>query len=411
VEGDEVETLELVPSSVVAGGDALARDADGRIVFVQGALPGERVRVAVTQRKRDFARATTTEVLDGVDGRVAPPCPEVRAGCGGCDYQWITPALQRRLKVDIVTDALRRLGRVEDPEVREGPALATDAYRTTVRCVVVDGRAGYRQRSSHDAIAVERCLVAHPLIDSLIEGGRFGGAREVTLRAGAATGERLALVAPRTAATTLPDDVVVVGEDELRRGRRAWYHEEVAGRRWRISARSFFQVRPDGAEALVDQVRAEVADLIDGDRDARTVVDAGAGVGLLAGTVGAELAGTGGRVLAIERGASAVADARTNLADLPVTMIQRTIEAWRPERASVVLADPSREGLGRKAVEVLAATGAERLVLVSCDPAALGRDTRLLAERGLRPVRSTLVDLFPQTSHVEVVTRFDRSPA
>jgi 23S rRNA (uracil1939-C5)-methyltransferase len=407
VEGDEVETLELVPSSVVAGGDALARDPDGRIVFVHGALPGERVRVAVTQRKRDFARATTTEVLDEVDGRVAPPCPEVLAGCGGCDYQWIAPALQRRLKVDIVTDALRRLGRVEDPDVRAGPVLATDAYRTSVRCVVVDGRAGYRRRQSHDAVAVERCLVAHPLVDSLIEGGRFGDAREVTLRAGAATGERLALVAPRTSTPALPDDVVVVGEDELRRGRRAWYHEEVAGRRWRISARSFFQVRPDGAEALVDQVRADVADLAPG---GHTGIVAGAGVGRLAGTVGAELAGADGRVIAVERGASAVADARKNLADLPVIVVQRTIETWRPERASVVLADPSREGLGVKAVEALAATRAERFVLVSCDPAALGRDARLLGTLGYRAVQSTLVDLFPHTSHVEVVTRFDRSP-
>jgi 23S rRNA (uracil1939-C5)-methyltransferase len=126
--------------------------------------------------------------------------------------------------------------------------------------------------------------------------------------------------------------------------------------------------------------------------------------------VGAELAGADGRVIAVERGASAVADARKNLADLPVTVVQRTIETWRPERASVVLADPSREGLGAKAVEALAATRAERFVLVSCDPAALGRDARLLGTLGYRAVRSTLVDLFPHTSHVEVVTRFDRSP-
>jgi 23S rRNA (uracil1939-C5)-methyltransferase len=191
------ESLELVPTTVVAGGDALARDAEGRVVFVRGALPGERVVAAVTERRRDFARAVTTEVVEAMPGRVAPPCPEVEAGCGGCDYQWITPAEQRRLKVGIVADALRRLGRIEDPEVRDGPALAVEDYRTSVRCVVVDGRAGFRRRHQHDGLAVERCLVAHPLVDDMIEHGRFGAAREVTLRAGARTGERLALVSPR----------------------------------------------------------------------------------------------------------------------------------------------------------------------------------------------------------------------
>jgi 23S rRNA (uracil1939-C5)-methyltransferase len=399
------ETLELAPTSVVAGGDALARDPEGRVVFVQGALPGERVMALITERKRDFARAVTTDVIVGQPGRSDPPCPQVAAGCGGCDFQWIDPDTQRRLKVDIVTDAFRRLGRIQEPDVRPGVPLDATAYRTSVRCMVIDGRAGYRRHRSHEGLIVERCLVAHPLVAQLIEQGRFGSAREVTLRAGARTGERLALVAPRIDPDVdLPDDVVVVGADELRKGRRAWYHEEAAGRRWRVSARAFFQIRPDGADALVDAVRSAVTDLGTGNR----VVDAGAGVGLFAGTVGMELAGDDGHVVALERSASAVADAKVNLDGLPVVVKRTTLEAWKPSRSDVVIADPSRQGLGRQAVDALASTGAARLILVSCDPGALGRDARLLGERGFRLDHATLVDLFPHTSHLEVVSRFDR---
>lgn len=397
-------SLELEPSGVVAGGDALARDADGRVVFVRGALPGERVRAEVTDRRRDYARAVVTEVLAASPHRVDPPCPHVAEGCGGCDFQWIDPQAQRELKRQIVADALRRLGRVADPDVRPGPVLATEAYRTTVRCAVVGGRAGYRRRGARDVLPVDRCLVAHPLVDELVEHGSFGRTREVTLRAGARTGERLVLARPAATDVSVPDDVLVVGEDELRRGRRAWFHEEVAGRRWRISARAFFQVRSDGAEALVDEVRHEVADLAAGCR----VIDAGAGVGLFAGTVGTELAGDTGEVLAIERSRSAVADARVNLDGLPVRVRSGRIEDIPRRPADVVIADPSRPGLGPEAVEALCATGAERVVLVSCDPAALGRDARLLGAAGLRFRHATLVDLFPHTSHVEVVSRFDR---
>src|SRR5690606_795741 len=96
-----------------AGGDGLGRDADGRVVFVAGALPGERVRVRVTERRKDFARAVALEVLAASPDRVEEPCPFVAAGCGGCDWQHVVPAGQRRLKADVVADALRRQARLE----------------------------------------------------------------------------------------------------------------------------------------------------------------------------------------------------------------------------------------------------------------------------------------------------------
>ncbi|HEX9969050.1 MAG TPA: TRAM domain-containing protein, partial [Acidimicrobiales bacterium] len=231
----------LTTTGVAAGGDAIARDEAGRVVFVEGALPGETVRVAVTGERRDFLRGRVVEVLAPSPDRVAPPCAEVGRGCGGCPWQGVAVDAQRRLKRDVVVDALRRVGRVTSPPVVDSVlSVPASGYRTSVRVGVVDGRAGYRMRHSHDLVAVEGCTVAHPLVEELIRQGRFDGCDEVVLRAGARTGERLVLARPSAAGVSVPAGVVVVGEDAPRsRLKRAAFHEVVAGRRWRISAGSF----------------------------------------------------------------------------------------------------------------------------------------------------------------------------
>ena len=317
----------------------------------------------------------------------------------------------------MVADALRRLGRIPEPTVRPAPALPDEGFRTTLRLGVAHGRAGLRAAASHDVVVIDHCVVAHPSLDELVVEGRFGAATEVTLRVGATTGERLALVAPTAEGVELPDDVVVVGADELAAGRRAWIHEEVAGRRWRVSAESFFQTRSDGAAMLVDVVHEAALDVLEGalpgpggstDRP-RTLVDAYCGVGLFAGSLLDRVPAEGPRwrAMGVERGRSSVADARRNLGDLPVRVIGSSVERFRAPRADLVVADPSRAGLGRRGVEVLASTRSPRIVLVSCDAASLGRDAALLAARGYGLVESVVVDLFPHTSHVEVVSRFD----
>lgn len=397
--------IDIVPAGIAVGGDAVGRDADGKVVFVAGALPGERVRASVIEDKRDYTRAMTLAVLEPSPDRVAPPCPAVEAGCGGCGWQHIDIAAQRRHKAAMVADAVRRIGHVEPPTIAVGPDLSTTGFRTTVRCAVVDGRAGFHRARSHDVLAVEGCLVAHPLLDDLIRHGEFGGATEVTLRAGASTGERLAVVAPTAAGVRLPEDVRVVGADLLRRGGRgAAIHEDVAGRRWRVSAKSFFQTRPDGAEALVDLVRAAAADVVAG---GGVLADLYCGVGLFGGALLAT-ASSPAPAVAVERQRSAVRDAVHNLHDLPVRVTCAGVERWRPVPADVLVADPARGGLGRKAVDVVVATAASRVVLVSCDAASLGRDAGLLAGHGYRLRAATMVDLFPHTPRVEVVSVFDR---
>jgi 23S rRNA (uracil1939-C5)-methyltransferase len=240
-------------------------------------------------------------------------------------------------------------------------------------------------------------MVLHPLLDELVHDGRFGDATEVTLRCGARTGERLALVTPNALAVALPDDVRVVGADALRAGKRAWIHEVIDGVSLRVSAASFFQARPDGADALVAAVRRAA-----GSSGPETrVVDAYAGVGLFSATVARDAA-----VVAVERSASSVADARVNLAGLRARIVRADVEKFHAVGADVVIADPARAGLGRVAVQKLAATHASRFVLVSCDPAAFGRDVALLRAAGYDLTNVDLVDLFGHTSHIELVSTF-----
>jgi 23S rRNA (uracil1939-C5)-methyltransferase len=254
------------------------------------------------------------------------------------------------------------------------------------------------------------CLVAHPLVDEVLRLGRFEGCKEIVVRAGAATGERLVLADPGRGAIELPElpSLTLVGADELAGGHRAWFHEEVAGQRWRISARSFFQARPDGAAALVDAAVAAFAPVA----PAR-LVDLYAGVGLFAGTLARRLPTPPRRVEAVESNRAAAADARVNLRDVDgARVVAVDVRRWRPAPADAVIADPSRHGLGTEAVGRIAATGAPDVLLVSCDPAALGRDAGLLAGAGYALAALTLVDLFAHTPHVEVLSRWTaRHPA
>jgi 23S rRNA (uracil1939-C5)-methyltransferase len=396
-----VTIVELRTTGVAKGGDGVAREASGRVVFVEGALAHEVVTAELLEQKKAFARARVVDVIEPSPDRTTPPCPVLRAGCGGCDFQHATPPAQRAAKVTIVRDALERIGRVADVPPIDVVALPIEGYRTTVRGLVLDGRFALRRRHSHDAIALGSCLVLHPMLDELVRDARFGAATEVTLRGGARTGERLALVAPDARGVSVPADVRVVGGDDALGRDGSWFHEVVDGHTLRVSARSFFQARPDGAEALVAAVRAAAGPL-----DASTeVVDAYGGVGLFAATVAAP---AGAPVVLVERSASSVGDAAVNLAGTDATIVRTTVERWRAGPADVVIADPARAGLGKDAAARLAATGASRFVLVSCDPASAARDAGLLTAHGYRLTAVTLVDVFGHTSHIELVTAYVR---
>jgi 23S rRNA (uracil1939-C5)-methyltransferase len=383
--------IEVRISAVAAGGAGIGRMPDGRVVFCDGALPGELVAARTVEDKKDFARAALVDVLEPSPARVDPPCPHVARGCGGCTWLHIAPAAAAAFKVDIVRDALRRLAKRGDIEVRSGPSVDSTGYRTGVRLAVDgDGRPAYRRLRSHDPVVVDTCLVAHPALEDLIHNARFSGATEVVLRVGASTGERLASPDRAARRAQVPGDTVV-----STRAHPAAIRDQVAGREWRVSAGSFFQSGPQAAQLLVDRVRAHV-------EGGLHVADLYSGIGILGGSV------TAGHITAVESNRSAVADARVNLADLDARIVTADVARYDGGPADLVIADPPRAGLGPGGCRTVGIIGAPRVVLISCDPASLARDVVLMAGHGYDVGVVEVLDLFPGTFHVESLTVFNR---
>ena len=389
---------------LVAGGDALGHLADGRVIFVPGALPGELVDVQITQAKKDFARGTVASIVEQSEHRVAPPCEHVTRGCGGCSWQHLDVAQHMEAKVAIVREALRRNGKIETLEVVAGGVVPPTASRTTLRMAVTpDGRLGFRRGGSHDVIDTPTCLVAHPMLNEFIGDVRVTGATEATLRCGVTTGEVGIWLhdedgedVPGATVTGLPSHVVV--------GRKAMLHEVVQGVSLQVSMASFFQASQVAAELLVSAVNDAAGDAaLSGEYG--PIIDAYGGVGLFTAT----LVDTDIPVVLVESNPSACSDARSNLHDHDVSIEQIAVEQWRVQDAGLVIADPARNGLGAMGVNAIVATEAKRIVLVSCDAVAGARDIRLLLDAGYACEGVTVLDLFPNTPHVEVVSSFSRS--
>jgi 23S rRNA (uracil1939-C5)-methyltransferase len=304
--------------------------------------------------------------------------------------------MQRQIKVDIVTESLVRLGKIENPQVRlfESGELPVVAARTTLRVAVTDGGVGFRKRQSHDVVRVTYCLVAHPSLNELLPDLRLDGAEEAVLRTGIASGERMVWAEPQDSVSGITADILT--------SRNSSVHEVIAQHEFVVSAESFFQSSPQAAQALVDATKRALGESSTWGEG--PVVDAYCGVGLFAATVFPH----DRHVIAIEANPSACADARINLAECDVAVVQSPVEEWVPQSAAVVVADPARDGLRAGGVDVLTATNAQVIVLISCDPASLGRDARLLIAKGYRLDYSEVLDLFPHTHHVEVVSRFVR---
>lgn len=377
---------------LVAGGDGLTRMEDGRVVFVPGVVAGESVRIELSETRRDFARARVHEVLEASPHRVEPPCRFVGAGCGGCDWQHIERRHQGQAKLAIVTEAYARTARMDvEPQLRRIPE---DARRTTVRMVADgDGRLGFRGADSHDIVAVESCMVAHDAINQMVAAGVLKGAGEVTIRVGARTGDVGVWCHEGALSDSLAPRVKV--------GERGRITEQVAGRSYSVSMGSFFQSSPEAAELIIDSVARRLDTL-----DARggLMLDAYGGVGLFS----LALADRFDALHLVESSASACRDAVRNLAECAAVIEQADVDTWESVHADVVVADPSRAGLGKHGSQAIVETDAPVVILVSCDPVAGARDAKLLCEAGYHLGEVEVLDIFPHTHHVEVVAAFHK---
>jgi len=368
---------------VAHGGVCVGHAEDGRVVFVRHTLPGEQVRVEVTEERRSYLRADAVEVLRSAPARVPPPCPWAGPGrCGGCDWQHVDLAEQRRLKATVIGEQLAHLaGVTRGVEVQAVPGDEDWLHWRTRMRLATDGqgRAGFHRHRSHQIEPIGDCLIAVEPADvpALVQ-RVWPPDAEVTVDV-SSTGERAVAVGSHSATVT----------------------ERAAGRDFAVPVGGFWQVHIGAAEVLTRHV-LELA----GPQRSDRCLDLYAGVGLFA----AALAPHVRTVTAVESDRRAVAAARRNLRGLPVEVIGARVDRWLRSavNADVVVLDPPRKGAGRDVVTRLAATGARSLVYVACDPAALGRDAATLIALGYQLVDVRAFDLFPMTAHVECVTLFTR---
>jgi len=408
------QTFDLELTAMAHGGSALGRH-EGRVIFVPYAIPGERVRVELVEERKRWGRGRLLEILDPSPHRVEPPCPYFGADkCGGCQLQHIDYEAQAEYKREVVIDQLARLGGLRDAKVLEMIGAADPwAYRNHVQFSTTPrGQLGFLTSDTNHVVPVEECLILDPLLGELWEAldMEWPQLHRLSLRCGSASGDRMAIfeldhyedfdieVDFAVSCVILLADgeaVVLMGKPHL--------EEHVAGRSYRISANSFFQVNTAGAEALVALVHDALAPA-SGDR----LLDLYCGVGLF----GLSLADQVGYVLGVEADPSAVADFRYNARGLEhVELIEGKTQSVVPqieEPVDLVVLDPPRSGAGQEVIDQFARLKPRRVAYVSCDPATLARDARRLTEIGFVLQEVQPVDLFPQTYHVESVALFTR---
>ena len=386
---------------LVYGGDGLAR-LDGRVIFAPFVLPGELVRVKAEREKPGLVHASMLAILEPAASRVAPPCA-VFGRCGGCHYQHAAYEGQLAAKRSILEEELRRLGKIEPPAEIEVVAGEPWGYRNRVQLQVQKGRLGYLEMRSHKMCGIAQCPIASPRINQAIE-----------------TLTRM-LHDPRwprmVRSLELFTDETSVQLNLLETDRPVakrffdWCAENIDGlvegaldynRQFRVSRGSFFQVNRFLLDRLVE--------LAVGDAAGDSAFDLYAGVGLFAPA----LARRFGQVTAVESGSGAAQDMRFNAERAGLANLRtetRMVEAFLQEverPADFVLLDPPRAGLGKAVVRRLAELQPRQVALVACDPATLARDLGGLVAAGYRIERMSMVDLFPQTYHLEAIVLLQR---
>jgi len=377
--------LTLRLDAMAYGGDAIGR-TEGKAVFVQGGIAGERVRVEMVQDRARFARGRAVEIVEPSPDRVQPRCPHFGFNphsCGGCHWQHIDYAAQVRFKTDIVREQFRRLGRIDPAPVRDTiPSPEEWAYRNTAQfSVTPDGRLGFLAARSHRIVPVQTCdVVQMPIAAWLQAAGRVDG--------------------DRVEARFFEDGGLRVWKPGLHLPPAG---QTIKGVKFRVSTKSFFQVNTCLVETMVNLVLRGL-DL----RGVEIVLDGYCGVGLFA----RHMASQARRVIGVELDPNAMADARENLAWLEnVELREGPMETVLPELAGPIdaaVVDPPRAGCGPKVIAALIDRPVRRLVYASCDPSTLARDARQLLDGGYRLVEVQPLDMFPQTYHIESISVFTR---
>jgi 23S rRNA (uracil1939-C5)-methyltransferase len=387
------DQLHVTLGEIANRGMAIAHTPEGQAVFVLFGLPGEEVVIEIDRVHKDRMHAHVVEVIVPSRDRVQPLCPYFGT-CGGCSFQHMTYEKQLDVKRGVVVETLRRIGRFEDaPVLPTLPSPDPWFYRNQARFSTNRwGDVGFTRRMSNRVIRIETCYIMQPAIRDAMPllQGKGAGLHQIVLRASDRTGGMM--IAP-----DLSDRGVALPSGQAR------LLEEVDGVEFRISPAAFFQVNTAQAERMARLVRARLAL-----KPEDIVTDLYAGVGFFSKLIAPYCA----RIYAIEVSRQAAWDAAENLAGVEnVSYVEGEVERALPyllERPNKVLLDPSREGCAPAAVQAILDLEPERIVYVSCDPATLARDLRLMVDGGYRLLEVQPLDMFPQTYHVECVVTLIR---
>ncbi len=380
----QVEELEVEVEKLVAGGDGLAR-FEGIPIFIPRSAPGDRLRIRLVERQPDYGRAEIVEILAPGPHRRQAPCP-VFDRCGGCDLQHLEEEAQLRYKAQAVRETLERLGGVSMPEtvsVHPGKPLG---YRLRTQLQLGwDERGtqvGYFARGTNELVPVEGCPVLDPVLEQAL--GQIRGAiqepKQKRLDLALGEGGRFS-VAPPVPGLPKGPLTIKVGDFD-----------------YQYDSRCFFQ----GHRQLVDELVRQAVGTWEGEE----AFDLYSGVGLFS----LPLARLYGKVVAVESDRVAARYARNNARRnrLPqINSIGQSVEGWvenLPRGADRVLVDPPRSGLSPRVRARLLKRQPKRITYVSCHPAALARDLRGLL-RVYKLESLALLDMFPQTGHMEAVVQ------
>jgi 23S rRNA (uracil1939-C5)-methyltransferase len=421
--------MKLRIEKAIYGGAGLARVPGGKTVFVASTLPGELVEATLAQDKRSFATGEVDAVLEASPERVAPGCEYVPQ-CGGCQYQHANVAFQLQMKLDILEETLSRAHLPAPAEIGSlsGPAWG---YRNRIRLHRMSPGLGYRERGSHKLLAVNHCPIAAPLLEEALtavaniarETGLESLCEEVEFFTNGEQDQLLVSLWPGAAKRRPPErtlekfaellhtkipaltGVGLFFQNEIMHWGERSLTYTVAGHPYQVSLGSFFQVNRFLVAGLMDLA---LRDSSGTKRSGRLAWDLYSGAGLFARALDFE------HVTAVESAGFSSEDLRHNLAGRAHRLVRSsTLDFLRrgakEKQPDLILVDPPRAGLDKEICALLGTIAAPEIVYVSCDPATLARDLQSLLQFKYEIQTMHLVDLFPQTFHMETVTFLKRN--
>ncbi len=447
-------TIEVEIEKSVYGGRGLGR-CEGRVVFVEGGIPGDRVKALIKKKKANFIEAEVSEILVSSPDRIEPPCP-VFGKCGGCTWQNLSYNAQMKCKEDIALSSLEHISKIKtilsEPIV---PSPDIWRYRNKMDFTFGSDENGeatigmHKKGNFYEIVDIEKCLICPESFEKILRIVKLfcrehklvsynprnhqGLLRHLIIREGRNTGELIAVLLTSSENFPDPDKLVEKIKSEvpsltafswgINSGMsdapnidkinyqygQDYFFEKIGHIKLQVSPFSFMQTNTKAAENLYNIVKEYVES---GDKD--ILFDAYCG----AGSIGLYVSSSGNQVFGIDIVLSAIWDARRNAklnginnAVFMAGEMKKSIPLMLTaanNRITRIIVDPPRSGMDKKSLKYIIEINAPMIVYVSCNPTTLARDVEVLAESGYVPVKARPVDLFPHTYHIEMVIQFKK---